>query len=576
MRGERSWIWTGLLFLFLTSSAAEAAPVGTFNWGVYTQEDCDLFGTCGPHFSVENFSEVTPYAASFLSVSVTLDTANGPFQIDLYDAVGNNGMGPAFSSKSVPDLSGVTILSASLHLTFVDPVSHLPLSGSVTPLPVLSSPGSVLIDYTPDMTPPLITAVEDPSPNGNGWNNADLTVTFSCSDNESGIATCPVPVVVTTEGAGQEVTGTAVDLAGNSSSVSLAINLDRTAPELMMPILVSQYPYLQNVLLNFGAQDALAGLDSSEATLNGLPVNSNDIISLNHVGPNVFTLSASDRAGNGSTQSLSFDVINTPPAAEAGGPYTMDEGSSGPLDGSGSSDPDGNPVTYAWDLDNNGLYDDSTQVNPSFSRPDNGTFTVGLEVSDGSLTGTDTATVTVLNVAPAVNAGSDQTVNAGTTVGFSGSFTDPGAGDTHTIHWDFGDGTSVDGTLTPTHPYSSAGTYTATLAVTDDDGGIGSDSLLITVNPVQTIFNLAARAKDTKIDLTWTCVSGNVTYNIYRSTTQGGPYQQITSGHVSTYCAYADFGLTNGVTYYYRVTSVGETGLESLYSNEASGTPAAR
>ncbi|HKZ71752.1 MAG TPA: PKD domain-containing protein, partial [Nitrospirota bacterium] len=267
------------------------------------------------------------------------------------------------------------------------------------------------------------------------------------------------------------------------------------------------------------------------------------------------------------------------PVADAGGPYTVDEGSSVALDGSASSDPDGDPVTYAWDMDNDGQYDDSTLVNPEFSRTDNGVFTVGLQVSDGSLTGTDTATVTVANVAPAVNAGPDQTVNEGDTVSFSGNFTDPGTSDTHTIHWDFGDSATADGTLTPTHAYAAAGVYTVTLTVTDDDGDVGSDTLTETVNPVaepeQTIFNLSARAKDRKIDIVWTCVPGNVTYNIYRSTTQGGPYTQVKTGHTSSYCTYADFGLVNGTTYYYRVTSVDETGLESLYSNEASGRPVA-
>ena len=428
-----------------------------------------------------------------------------------------------------------------------------------------------------DVTPPLITAVQSPLPNANGWNNTDVNVTFTCSDNESGIAACTGPAAVTTEGSGQVATGTAVDLAGNSASASLTINLDKSPPGLTMPVLAAQYTYRQTLTLNFGAQDPLSEIENVQSTLNGLAVNSNNEITLNQVGQNIFTLTASDRAGNVSTQNLSFEVVNTPPAAEAGGPYTVDEGSSIPVDGSGSSDPDGNPITYAWDLDNNGLYNDSTQVNPSFSQPDNGTYTVGIEVSDGALTGTDMATVTVVNVAPSVNAGPDQTVNEGDPVSFSGSFTDRGINDTHTSHWDFGDGGTVDGTLTPTHVYTVAGTYTATLMVTDNDGGAGSGSLVVTVSPVpvQTIFDLYARAKDRKIDIVWTCVPGNVTYNIYRNTTQGGPYTLVKTGHTSSYCTYADFGLVNGTTYYYRVTSVDEAGLESLYSNEASATPVA-
>ena len=90
--------------------------------------------------------------------------------------------------------------------------------------------------------------------------------------------------------------------------------------------------------------------------------------------------------------------------------------------------------------------------------------------------------------------------------------------------------------------------------------------------PEQTIFDLYARAKDSKIDIVWTPVAGAESYNIYRSTTPGGSYTLIAEGHVSGYAVYADFGLINGVTYYYVVTSVTD-GIESLHSNEASATP---
>ena len=57
-----------------------------------------------------------------------------------------------------------------------------------------------------------------------------------------------------------------------------------------------------------------------------------------------------------------------PPVADADGPYAVPEGSSVLLDGTGSSDPDGDPlILYEWDLDNDGQYDDATGMNPIFS-----------------------------------------------------------------------------------------------------------------------------------------------------------------------------------------------------------------
>jgi hypothetical protein len=69
----------------------------------------------------------------------------------------------------------------------------------------------------------------------------------------------------------------------------------------------------------------------------------------------------------------------------------------------------------------------------------------------------------------------------GEPVAFGGGFNDPGTLDTHTLLWTFGDGGSDDTTLTPSHTYAAVGTYTVTLEVEDDDGGLGSDSLFVEV-----------------------------------------------------------------------------------------------
>lgn len=81
-----------------------------------------------------------------------------------------------------------------------------------------------------DTTPPVITAAAAPAANAAGWHRTVVTVIFTCSDLESGVASCPLPVAVFAEGEDQLVAGTATDQAGNTASVELRLHVDRTPP----------------------------------------------------------------------------------------------------------------------------------------------------------------------------------------------------------------------------------------------------------------------------------------------------------------------------------------------------------
>ena len=120
-------------------------------------------------------------------------------------------------------------------------------------------------------------------------------------------------------------------------------------------------------------------------------------------------------------------------------------------------------------------YKDNAATTPSL-------FTIVATVRDsaGGI-GTSNVQVTVNNAAPVVNAGADATSDEGSTVAFTGSFTDAGTLDTHTIAWDFGDGSTATGTLTPTHVFADNGKYTVKLTVTDKDGAFQSDTLVATI-----------------------------------------------------------------------------------------------
>jgi hypothetical protein len=81
---------------------------------------------------------------------------------------------------------------------------------------------------------------------------------------------------------------------------------------------------------------------------------------------------------------------------------------------------------------------------------------------------------------------------------------------------------------------------------------------------------LQAIAGNTQVSLTWTASAGATSYHVKRSTTDGGPYTQVSA---PTAANFTDTGLTNGTTYYYVVSALNAAG-ESANSAQVSATPA--
>jgi len=192
-------------------------------------------------------------------------------------------------------------------------------------------------------------------------------------------------------------------------------------------------------------------------------------------------------------------ITNQPPTAEAGGPYSVEEGGSVVVSGTGN-DPDPDDIlTFAWDLDNDGTFETPGQQ-ATFSAAvldGSSSLTIKVQVTDeGGLSATDEAAVEVSNVTPTVGAitAPVDPVRVGTPINTGATFTDPGKPDTHTAEWDWGDGSTSAGTVTEEngsgsvagdHGYSGAGVYTVKLKVTDDDEAVAENSFkyVVIYNP---------------------------------------------------------------------------------------------
>lgn len=260
----------------------------------------------------------------------------------------------------------------------------------------------------------------------------------------------------------------------------------------------------------------------------GLPVGGYDMGSIMHYGPFAFALvpdiptivALVEDAGMGQRQGLSegdsrtvndmYGAFNEPPLANfspfAGeDPLVFPEGT--PIEfESKSADPDDDKLWYFWQIDDDPGCDEDpfgcTNETVTTVFRDDGEYEVKLTVFDSPIEISDlfgfhrddkTSTITIDNVAPAVQAGADATIGEGSVFARSGSYTDPGVDDapwTATVDYDDGNGEQplqsslVQGFMLERRYVDNRpgdAPFEIVVEVTDKDGGKGSDQVDVTV-----------------------------------------------------------------------------------------------
>ena len=137
---------------------------------------------------------------------------------------------------------------------------------------------------------------------GETVNKASVTVTFSCTDTGSGVASVSPAVTISADGAAQAATGTCTDKVGNSATTSLSVNVDKTAPTGMSLVNADGTPYTSGTWthqsVGVTCSDATSGIDASAYSP-----------ALTSQGANQsYTGTCADRAGNSMTRT--FTGIN--------------------------------------------------------------------------------------------------------------------------------------------------------------------------------------------------------------------------------------------------------------------------
>lgn len=175
---------------------------------------------------------------------------------------------------------------------------------------------------------------------------------------------------------------------------------------------------------------------------------------------------------------VNFDVnpINAAPLADSGGPYNAPEAAQIGLSAAASFDAEGAILDYAWDLDDDGDFDDAVGSNTFVTFDDDGIYPVHVRVTDpAGKFDVASANISVINVDPRIDSvNAPGPITEGQRQDVVVRVTEPGADELFIdFDWD-GDGIydDIDGRdLVAEHLYPSDGVFQARVRVRDDDGG---------------------------------------------------------------------------------------------------------
>jgi Bacterial Ig-like domain (group 3) len=150
-----------------------------------------------------------------------------------------------------------------------------------------------------DTTPPSITGTPNRSPNADGWYNTPVTITFTATDDGSGVASVTAPLTLFAEGINQSAVGQATDNAGNTARTTVSnIDIDLTKP-ITSASAANNINASGNAQITLTASDALSGIKSTHFQIDGGAQQTySGPFNVNGDSTHTITYSSIDKAGN--------------------------------------------------------------------------------------------------------------------------------------------------------------------------------------------------------------------------------------------------------------------------------------
>ena len=239
----------------------------------------------------------------------------------------------------------------------------------------------------------------------------------------------------------------------------------------------------------------------SAATLSNATTYSPSFV-LDVAGNYVVELTVTDALGLSGSATVTISTSASAPVANAGASRTVPIGTTVTLNGSGSTDADGAPMTFAWSFvsipaGSAAVLNNPTSVDPTFTVDKLGNYVVQLIVSaEGLSSAPSQVTISTTDVAPVANAGPNQTVLVGATVSLNGSGSSDLSGNPITFAWSFvslptGSSAVLSNptSITPSFKADRVGSYMVQLIVNDGILPSAPATVTITTNDVAPVAN---------------------------------------------------------------------------------------